>query len=68
MLDGLANAAADKAHEILDIKRQAEGSPDGGWLLLDLDDIIIHLFSPDQRDYYRLEELWERGKVLLRLQ
>jgi ribosomal silencing factor RsfS len=28
----------------------------------------LHLFSPDRRDYYQLEELWENGKVLLRLQ
>jgi ribosome-associated protein len=68
MLDSLANAVTEKAHEILDIKRQAEGRAEGGWLLVDLDDIIVHIFSPDQRDYYRLEELWERGKTLLRLQ
>ena len=68
MLDSLANAVTEKAHEILDMKRQPEGASEGGWILVDLDNIIIHLFSPDQRDYYRLEELWERGKILLRLQ
>jgi len=36
--------------------------------LVDFGDVILHLFSPDRRDYYRLEELWGRGKVLLRLQ
>jgi len=30
--------------------------------------VVVHLFSPDQRSYYRLEELWEMGKVLVRLQ
>jgi ribosome-associated protein len=30
--------------------------------------IICHLFSPEQRDYFQLEELWQEGKVLLRLQ
>jgi len=33
-----------------------------------LRDIVIHLFSPDQREYYKLEQLWERGKRLLNLQ
>ncbi|MFZ5905648.1 MAG: hypothetical protein ACOYZ8_19095 [Chloroflexota bacterium] len=28
----------------------------------------MHLFSPDQRDFYRLEGLWMEGKVLLRMQ
>jgi ribosomal silencing factor RsfS len=30
--------------------------------------VVLHLLSPDQRDYYQLEELWEDGKVLLRVQ
>ena len=68
MLDSLAKAAAERAHEILDIKKDPEGDANSGWLVLDLEDVVIHLFSPDQREYYRLEELWERGKVLLRLQ
>jgi len=68
MLDSLADAVVEKAHETLDIKRKAEGQASSGWLLIDLDDIVVHLLSPDQRDYYRLEQLWEKGKVLLRLQ
>lgn len=38
--------------------RHREGSPDSGWVLLDFGGIIVHLFSPDQRAFYRLEELW----------
>jgi len=45
-----------------------EGAPQDGWLLVDFGDIILHVFSPDRRDYYRLEDLWSSGKVLLRLQ
>jgi ribosomal silencing factor RsfS len=30
--------------------------------------VVVHLFSPDQRQYYDLEELWSDGKVLLRVQ
>jgi len=30
--------------------------------------VIVHLFSPDQRDYYALEELWEGGKALVHIQ
>ena len=40
--------------------RHREGSPASGWMLLDFGDIIVHIFSPDQRAYYRLEELWGR--------
>ncbi len=52
-------------HEIL---ARPEGATGGGWLVLDARDIVIHLFSPDQRDYYRLEELWSKARVLVRLQ
>ena len=44
-----------------------EGRPENGWVLVDLGDIIVHLFSPDQRDYYQLEELWSNAKVVLKL-
>jgi ribosomal silencing factor RsfS len=30
--------------------------------------VIVHLFAPEQRDYFNLEELWADGRVLLRVQ
>lgn len=46
--------------------RHREGSPDSGWVLLDFGDVIVHLFSPDKRQYYRLEELWGRTAQVVR--
>jgi len=37
-------------------------------VLVDFGDVILHLFSPEKRHYYRLEDLWAHGKVILRLQ
>jgi ribosome-associated protein len=45
-----------------------EGQSGEGWLVLDYGDVVVHLFSPDMREYYDLEELWSDGKVLLRVQ
>jgi ribosome-associated protein len=45
-----------------------EGEPDSGWVLLDYGDLIVHLFSPEMRDYYNLEELWSGGHIVLRMQ
>lgn len=45
-----------------------EGNPDSGWVLLDFGDLIVHIFSPEKRVYYNLEELWQDGHVVLRMQ
>ena len=39
-----------------------EGSPETGWVLLDFNDVIVHLFSPEQREFYRLERLWKQAQ------
>ena len=46
---------------------QPQGTSDSGWIVLDYGDVVVHLFSPEQREYYRLEELWADGNVVLRL-
>ncbi|MGB7339169.1 MAG: ribosome silencing factor [Phototrophicaceae bacterium] len=47
----------------------ASGTPESGWIVLDYGDVVVHLFSEDQRDYYDIEGLWsEAGNVLLSIQ
>jgi ribosome-associated protein len=45
-----------------------EGTVDSGWLLLDFGNIIVHIFSPFEREYYRLDELWNKAVPVLRIQ
>ena len=45
-----------------------EGIPEAGWILIDFGDLVVHVFSPDKRDYYSLEDLWNDAHVVLRLQ
>lgn len=68
MLDALAKAVSEGIDQQYDINGKAEGSSQTGWVVVDLGDTVVHLFSPQQRDYYRLEDLWSKGKTLLRLQ
>lgn len=68
MLDALAEAVTEAIRKNHHKKGRVEGSPQEGWTVIDYGDVVVHLFSPDQRDYYRLEELWNQGKVLLHVQ
>ena len=38
--------------------RRRESDPEGTWLLLDYVDVVLHIFTPEARDFYRLESLW----------
>ena len=38
--------------------RRVEGLPEARWILMDYLDVVVHLFTPDAREYYRLEQLW----------
>jgi ribosome-associated protein len=38
--------------------RRVEGSAQAGWILMDYLDVIVHIFTPETRDFYRLEQLW----------
>jgi ribosome-associated protein len=39
---------------------RTEGYTDGGWILIDLGSVVVHVFTPDQRQFYNLERLWGR--------
>ena len=40
------------------IPRTVDGTQEGSWILADYLDVVLHVFTPDAREYYRLEELW----------
>lgn len=41
-----------------------EGEKSGDWIVIDFVDIIVHLFIPEVRQRYALEELWSEGKIV----
>ncbi|MEA2390888.1 MAG: ribosome-associated protein [Solirubrobacteraceae bacterium] len=43
-------------HDLL--PRRVEGLPEARWILMDYLDVVVHVFTPEVREYYRLEQLW----------
>lgn len=67
MLRSLVKAANDAMQSKIKGKGRVMGEPSNGWIAVDYIDIVLHIFSPEQRDFYQLEELWSNGKVLLKV-
>jgi ribosome-associated protein len=54
----LARTVVEKMKEIDIEVIGVEGEQEGGWVLVDVGDIIVHIMTPPTRAYYNLEELW----------
>jgi ribosome-associated protein len=45
-----------------------EGTADSGWVLMDFGDVMVHIFTPERRAYYKLEELWKDAQTVVKIQ
>lgn len=60
----IANAIEEKlGEEKISILRR-EGYQEGRWILLDFGDLVVHIFLPEERDFYGIERLWGDAKDL----
>jgi ribosome-associated protein len=57
-VQAIAREMKEKAHELgYEVKRM-EGFDEARWILVDMGDVVAHVFHKDDRDYYNLERLW----------
>ena len=62
----VADAVDEKVTALGAIRLGVEGRGGGGWVLLDFGDVVVHVFQPEEREFYRLEKLWsDAPRVLL---
>ncbi len=57
-----------KSHPERILPLNVEGTAESGWILMDYNGVIVHLFTPEVRDFYRIEELWRSGRVVTQIQ
>ena len=54
----LTDACEETAKKLGEMPHHVEGDRNSGWVLLDYSAVVIHLFLPEQREFYDLERLW----------
>lgn len=47
---------------------RVEGDTTSGWVLVDHGPVVTHIFSAEKRQFYRLEDVWQSARVVVRLQ
>ena len=60
----LSDNVEDNMHEAGYSHKGVEGYSEGGWILLDYYDIIIHIFSEESRRFYNIEKIWSDGDIV----
>lgn len=54
----LCDELEDRAAELGLILRRREGYNEGRWIVLDFSSVLVHIFHPEEREYYNVERLW----------
>lgn len=67
-IQAIASSIEEKLSELNIPAKGFEGVADNGWMLLDCGDVIVHIFGPLEREFYRLERLWSTAPSVVYLQ
>jgi len=63
-VQAVARAVRDKMGEAGIACKGTEGADEARWVLLDFGDLVVHVFRPEERDFYHLERLWGDARAI----
>lgn len=63
-VQAMADSVEEKLHDVSVNPRQIEGYQTANWILMDFNDIIVHIFNEEDRLFYNLEKIWLDGKLI----
>lgn len=63
----IAEKLAERVKQVTGRSPRIEGKDAGDWVLIDTDDVIVHVFRPEVRDFYQLEKMWMPADALARV-
>lgn len=63
-VQAISDNVIDKLSEKKIHPKQVEGYAVANWVLIDCEDVVVHVFDKDSRDFYDLERIWQDGKYI----
>ncbi|WP_028273803.1 ribosome silencing factor [Atopococcus tabaci] len=57
-IGAIADGILDESEKMGAVVKRVEGKDSANWILIDLGDVIVHVFSQEEREFYNLEKLW----------
>lgn len=67
-VQAIADGIVERAKAAGRVPVGVEGYASGRWVLIDLGDVIVHAFVPEERELYKLERLWGDAPVVLKIE
>lgn len=65
-LEAMVDSVSEKLHGLGVDPKRVEGNRNNGWILMDYGDIVVHVFSTQDRKFYDLERVWRDGKQVFK--
>ena len=66
-IDAVTHGLLDNLKKAGSLRATIEGNSESGWVLVDFGSVIAHVFSPDKRAYFQLEDLWKEAPIVVRM-